>query len=135
MTQANAAYSVKNWARKTWHDQPAVEAAGARLFRTEMSYTYKGDIEGESTIQYLIAENGDRKGSFVALEKVTGSVSGMSGSFVFQHTGTFDNGMVKDTLAVVAGSGTGELSGLRGQATVGFDQHQESYPITLEYKL
>jgi hypothetical protein len=134
MTQANATFSAKKWARKAWDGMPA-EITGGQLSRIEISYTYQGDIEGEATVQYLIVDNGNNKGSFVALEKVTGSVGGRSGSFVFQHTGTFDNGNIKGTLAVIPGSGTDDLSGLRGQATIEVAKHLETYPITLEYEL
>jgi hypothetical protein len=134
MTQANAAFSVKNWARKAWDGEPA-EVTGAKLFRIEMIHIYKGDIEGEGTIQYLLTQNEDGKGNFVALEKVTGSVGGRSGSFVFQRVGAFDNGRVKQTLIVMPGSGTGDLSGLSGQITFEHDQHQESYSIPFDYEL
>jgi hypothetical protein len=99
-----------------------------------MIHLYNGDIEGEATIQYLVSQNGDGKGNFVALEKVTGSVGSRSGSFVFQRIGTFDNGKIKETLTVMPGSGTDELNGLSGQATFEGDQHQERYPITFDYE-
>ena len=135
MTQVNAVYSVKSWDRKPWDSKPAAEVTGAHLARVEMIHTYEGDIEGEAIIQYLFADNGDGKGGFVALEKVTGSVGGRSGSFVFQRTGTFDNGTIKEILVVVPGSGTGDLSGLSGQGTFEGDQHRENYPITFDYEL
>jgi YHS domain-containing protein len=130
MTQANAAYSVKDWDMKPWDGKSAAEVTGAKLFRVEMSHIYEGDIEGEGIVQYLATQNG-----FVALEKVIGSVGGRSGSFVFQRTGTFDNGRIKQTLTVIPGSGTGDLRGLSGQVTIEHDQHQESYPITFDYEV
>jgi hypothetical protein len=135
MPQANATRSVKDWRRRAWDDTPATEVTGAKLFRIAMSHTYAGAIEGEGNIQYLAADNRDGKGGFVALEKVTGSVSGKSGSFVLQQTGTVDNGVIQVTLIVVPGLGTGDLSSLSGQATIECKQHQESYPIVFEYEL
>ena len=74
----------------------------------------------------------DGSASFVGLERVVGSVGGRSGSFVFQHTGTFKGGVATVTLMVVPGSGTGDLHGLSGKGgfTVG---HQGPYSITLDY--
>ena len=135
MAQVIATYSVKKWARKAWGDQPAAEVTGAKLFRIEMSHIYTGHIEGEAAVQYLVTQNEAGKGNFVALEKVTGRVGGRSGSFVLQRIGAFDNGKVKQTLVVMPGSGTGDLSGLSGQATFEGDQHQESYPITFHYEV
>ncbi len=135
MPQTNAMYSVKSWDRKPWDSKPTGEVTDAKLARVEMIHVYKGGIEGEGTIQYLLADHADGKGGFVALEKVTGRVGGRSGSFVFQLTGTFDNGTIKEILVVVPGSGTDDLRDLSGQATFAGDQHQESYPIILDYAL
>jgi len=70
--------------------------------------------------------------SFTGLERVTGSIGGRSGSFVLQHTGTFEDGVAKVTLAVVPGSGTGDLRGLKGEG--GFSVgHQPPFAVTLDY--
>ncbi|GHO97135.1 hypothetical protein KSF_071830 [Reticulibacter mediterranei] len=131
MTQANTTRSVKDWHRKTWHDK--TEMPGTNLFRVEILHRYEGVIEGEGSIQYLIAENKNLTGGTIALEKVTGSVDGKSGSFVFQQIGTFDHGKLKMTLTVLPGSGTDQLKGLRGQATLDSDLHQEVYTIPFDY--
>jgi len=132
MAQANATYAVKSWNRRRWEGD-LTEVGGAHLFRLQMHNIYQGDIEGEGSVQYLITQNADGTGSFVALEKVIGSVGGRSGSFVFRHVGTFDNGQITETLTVTPGSGTGDLSGLSGQAVFEGDQHQERYPIMFDY--
>lgn len=68
----------------------------------------------------------------MGLEHVVGRIGGRSGSFVLQHSGTFQAGTAKATWSVVAGSGTGELHSLRGEG--GFASgHQERYPMTLDY--
>jgi hypothetical protein len=74
----------------------------------------------------------DGSASFVGLERIVGRVGNRSGSFVLQHTGTFEGGTAKAAWIVVPGSGTGELRGLRGAG--GFaSAHAEHYAITLEY--
>ena len=70
--------------------------------------------------------------SFMGLERVTGSIGGRSGSFVLQHTGTFEDGVAKVTLSVVSGSGTLDLRGMKGEG--GFSVgHQPPYAMTLDY--
>ncbi|MGH2558154.1 MAG: DUF3224 domain-containing protein [Thermomicrobiales bacterium] len=68
-------------------------------------------------------------------ERVTGRVGERSGSFVLQHRGTWDKGVVKAEWIVVPGTATGELSGLRGDG--GYLWHGEhsnrTTPYTLEY--
>ena len=68
------------------------------------------------------------------LERVVGHVAGKAGSFVLQRTGTFENGVAKETYIVVPGSGTGELRDLRGEgeSAVG---HGTEHPFTLHYAL
>jgi len=131
VTQANTTRSVKDWQRKTWHNK--TEVPGTNLFRVEIFHRYEGVIEGEGSIQYLIAENKNLTGSTIALEKVTGSVDGRSGTFVFQQIGTFDHGKLNMTLTVLPGSGTDQLSGLCGQAQLVSELHQEIYSIPFEY--
>jgi hypothetical protein len=133
MTQAQAHYAVKDWHRRKWDDQP--KTPGAHVFRIELISAYTGDIEAESSFQILITQNEDGTGNLVGLEKVTGSVHGKSGSFVFQHTGTFDNGKIHETLLVMPGSGTGELAGISGQVAIALDEHGESFPVTFDYQI
>jgi Protein of unknown function (DUF3224) len=56
------------------------------------------------------------KGSagYVAIERVTGTLHGRAGSFVFQHSGTMNRGAQQLSIRVVPGSGTGGLSGIEG---------------------
>lgn len=63
---------------------------------------------------------------------LTGSLGSRSGSRVFEHRGTFENGVATVKLVVVPGSGTGDLGGLQGvgEFAVG---HQPPYCLTLDY--
>jgi hypothetical protein len=135
MAQASAVYSTKNWDRKAWGSDAIASDSSVRLGRIEMTHTFEGDIEGEGTLQYLFAHNKDSTGGFVGLEKVTGTIHGKSGSFVLQYIGTAINDRLQQTLIVVPGSGTGELTGLRGQATMDCDLHLDRYALILEYSI
>jgi hypothetical protein len=133
MKRANATLSVINWNRSWLDEQPSVGDSGAELFQMEVKVQYHGELEGEGIIHYLFADNPDRKGSFVGLEKVTGSVAGRSGSFIFQHTGTFDNDHIVDTLIVLPGSGDGSLQGISGTVLFDIPNHMETYPFTFYF--
>ena len=78
-----------------------------------------GDITGEGAARMLQTLRADGSASFVALERVVAKLDGRHGSFVLQDEGTLTGNRVKGTWFVVAGSGTGELAGLRGEG--GFD--------------
>lgn len=83
-------------------------------------------------MEYLVTYGEDGSASSVVMERVVGRVGYRSGSFVLQHSGTFGGGIAKASLFVVPCSGTGELSGLRGEG--GFASgHAQEYAITLNY--
>ena len=75
----------------------------------------------------------DNSGSFVGLERVSGRVGGRSGSFVLQHTGTFDKTDVNGTFFVVPQSGTGELVNLHGEGSISLSGHAERYPMVFNF--
>ena len=129
-TRATGTFEVKTWDEKPYDES----GGGAKLTRARVTKSFHGDIEGEGTLEYLMAYREDGSASFVGLERVVGQVGGRSGSFVLQHGGTFEGGMAKATWFVVRGSGTGDLRGLRGEG--GFAAaHQQHYPMTLDYHI
>lgn len=125
---ATATFEVKAWEEKPYDEIDE----GPKLTRASVTKSFSGDIEGEGTVEYLMIHRDDGSASFVGLERVIGRVGDRSGSFVLQHTGTFEGGTAKTTWFVVPGSGTGDLRGLRGEG--GFaSAHAERYSITLDY--
>jgi hypothetical protein len=80
-----------------------------------ISETFAGDLEGESTVWALQVLHDDRSASMVSVQRVCGTLGGRRGSFVLQGSETVENGEIKATWFVVPGSGTGDLSGLRGE--------------------
>ncbi len=126
--RATATFQVKSWDEKPYDEIDE----GPKLTRASVTKSFRGDIEGEGTLEYLMIHRDDGSASFVGLERVVGRVGDRSGSFVLQHSGTFEGGTAKATWFVVPGSGTGDLRGLRGEG--GFaSAHADDYAITLEY--
>jgi hypothetical protein len=80
---------------------------------------YHGDLEATGKGQMLTAGT-DVKGSgaYVAIERVTGTLRGRTGSFVLQHSGTMTKGVPKLTINVVPDSGTGQLVGIDGKMNI-----------------
>ena len=50
-----------------------------------MTKTLTGDIEGESSTEYLMMYRSDGSAAFVGLERVIGRVAGKAGSFVLKY--------------------------------------------------
>jgi hypothetical protein len=89
------------------------------LGRMTIDKQLHGDLEGSSKGQMLTGMT-EVKGSagYVAIERVTGTLKGRSGSFILQHTGTMNRSVPQLTITVVPDSGTGQLTGLAGTFTV-----------------
>ncbi len=127
--------ATTTFAMKSWDEKPYAEMEGGRkLTRASVVYTYTGDIEGEGTVEYLMVYGPNGSGHYVGLERVEGKVGGRSGSFVIQHTGTFEAHSVSDTWFITPESGTGDLQGLTGRGEFSISG-QGPFPITFEYDL
>ena len=105
------------------------------LSKAEVSYRYSGEIEGTSTLVYLIAYKADAA-PVLGLERFTGSIGGHEGSCVFRHVGSQDAGSVSARVEVVPGMGTGGLEGLVGEAELSIGGHSDDgYELVLSYDL
>jgi hypothetical protein len=102
--------------------------ASARLMGDK---TFAGDLVGTSKGEMWTADTGV-KGSagYVAIEKVSGSVRGRSGTFTVLHQGTMKGGGGFDMrLVVVPDSGTGELTGLSGSMSIVIEGGKHFYEL------
>jgi hypothetical protein len=89
---------------------------------------FHGDLEASSRGQMLSVRTAvDGSAGYVAMEVVSGSLQGHSGSFVFQHSGAMTRGVPQLTLTVVPDSGTGELAGLAGQMAIQIEDGKHTY--------
>jgi hypothetical protein len=69
----------------------------------------------------MLAIGGDGGwGVYVAIERVTGTLHGRSGSFVLYHNGTMTPAGQRLEVTVAPESGTGELAGLTGKMAISF---------------
>lgn len=103
--------------------------------RAQVGYAYTGDVEGTSTLVYLIAYKAGAA-PVVGMERFEGSIDGHEGSCVFQHLGSQDAGSVSAHLEVVPGMGTGGLENLRGEAELSIAGHSDDgYELVLCYDL
>jgi hypothetical protein len=111
------------------------DSAGGAFMRLFLDKEYHGDLAGTSTGHMLGAETAV-KGSagYVALEKVTGTLMGRSGTFILQHAGHMAAGVMTMKARVIPDSGTEGLVGLAGELTISITggQHFYSFQYTLE---
>ena len=129
-TVANSRFAITSWDEKPYSEGPDLP----KLTRAAVTRTFTGDIAGDAHLEYLMMYRSDGSATFIGLERIVGHVAGKAGSFVLQHTGTFENGVAKGSYFVIPGSGTGELRGLRGEGTSAVG-HGLEHPLALTYAL
>ena len=127
---ANARFAIKGWDEKPYSEGQGLP----KLTRAAVAKTFTGDITGEGHVEYLMMYRSDGSATLIGFERVVGSLAGRAGSFVLQRTGVFESGLAKESYAVVPGSGTGELQGLRGEGTTAVG-HGMEHPFTMNYEL
>jgi hypothetical protein len=91
------------------------QGEGPALIELHLSETFTGDMEGTSPVRALQLLRDDKSASLVSLQRFSGKLGGRLGSFVLQGSETVEAGRIKATWFVVPGSGTAQLSGLRGE--------------------
>jgi hypothetical protein len=128
-SRANGLFEVK------MSPAPLADAgADVTLGRMLIDKTFSGDLVGTSKGEMLMAGTAV-KGSagYVAIERVTGTLGGRSGSFVLQHSGTMNRGAPQLSVSVVPDSGTGQLAGLSGALAIiiADGQHRYEFDYTL----
>jgi hypothetical protein len=112
--------------------RPYDQTTSPALIEIRLSETFAGDLDGESPVRALQVLRDDRSASMVSVQRFRGRLGGRQGTFVLQGSQIVANGRITATWFVVPGSGTGELSGLRGEG--GFEgQFGQGSDGTLDY--
>jgi hypothetical protein len=80
---------------------------------------FHGDLDATSQGEMLSAMSAvEGSAGYVAIERVSGTLHGRSGSFVLQHNATMTRGAPYLNIIVVPDSGTGDLVGLTGSMNI-----------------
>ncbi len=116
-TTITAPFEITGW-DATPYDEPA---EGPTLSRVTVRKRFSGPLEGTSVAERLIADGAGGR-SYKASECAEGTLEGRRGTFVLQHGGVDDTVAEPHTFGhVVPGSGTGELTRLRGDVQFAHD--------------
>jgi hypothetical protein len=109
-------------------------AEGAPLGRMTIEKQWHGDLDGVSKGEMLTAGS-NVKGSagYVAVERFSGTLHGLTGTFALMHMGVMTRGAPQLTIMVVPDSGTGQLVGLTGTLMINIADGKHSYD--LEYSI
>ena len=108
---------------------PQDDGPDAPVGRMTIDKQFHGDLAGTSKGQMLMSSSPSVNGSagYVAIERVTGTLNGRSGSFYLQHSATMTRGVGELTITVIPDSGTDELTGLQGKMNIIIADGKHSY--------
>ena len=112
--RATGHFEVKLAPLETYNRDP-----DASLGRMSLDKVFAGDLQATSKGEMLSAGS-PQSGSagYVAIERVSGTLHGRSGSFVLQHNATMTRGAPYLNIIVVPDSATGDLVGLTGSMNI-----------------
>jgi len=106
---------------------------GVSLARASFDKRFSGALEAEGKVQMMSCRTPvEGSAVYVALERVTGTLLGKRGSFVFQHTASMKGGASSLVVVVAPDSGTGELKGLSGRLDIQIVDGQHRYSFDFE---
>ena len=107
---------------------------GSPLGRMAIDKQFHGDLEATSKGEMLTAGTAIKNSAgYVAIERVTGTLAGRTGTFALQHNATMTRGEGALNIVVVPDSGTGELTGLAGSMQIEIANGAHRY--VFEYEL
>ena len=118
ITRASGTFEVKLNPLTT--DAPGVA-------RYALDKVFSGDLQATSKGEMLANGTAEGFGVYVAVEVVTGTLNGRSGSFALHHNGVMDGGAPTLNVRVVPGSGTGDLAGITGTFNIILDGGKHAY--------
>lgn len=122
--------AVTTRATGTFEVQLAPQETASALGRLSIDKQFHGDLEGTSRGEMLAFRSSvDGSAGYVAMEQVTGTLHGRSGTFVLQHTGVMNRGAPGLVITVVPDSGTGGLAGLSGTMNIIIEGGKHSYEL------
>jgi Protein of unknown function (DUF3224) len=126
-------HATSSFTIDSWNEQVVLDENG-KLVRTSITKTFSGDIRGTSVAEMIMAHAGGESAAYCGFERLTVTLDGKAGTFLVHHNATRWKGGGEATWTVMASSGTGELTGLRGTAKI--DRHEDgSHRFSLAYDL
>jgi hypothetical protein len=119
-------------------EEPSAIGKEGGVGRMTIDKVLSGDLAGTSKGEMLTSQT-ESTGAmgYVAVETVTATLDGRSGTFVFLHNATMNKSDPKSAtlnITVVPGSGTGGLAGIGGTFTISIDGAGK-HTYTFDYEL
>jgi Protein of unknown function (DUF3224) len=129
-SQAKGAFILDSWDT----EEPFDDRDGTQRARVHLTKTFSGDLIGVSDADLITVGTTAGPAAYVAIERFEGTVAGKKGGFVLQHSAGGAGGVPWLVWKIVEGTGTGELSGIRGEGEI-VRADDGSHTYVLDYEL
>lgn len=114
-------------------EPPSFEGEGVTIGRATFDKTFSGPLAATGRVEFVSVRAGD-VAAYVAIERIAGTLDGRTGSFVVTHQARADKSGQSLKVEVVAGSGRGELAGLRGTITIAIIERVHHYTFDYSFE-
>lgn len=111
-------------------DNDPTEFPGGKLIHARWTKVLTGEIRGTGVVHLLMLQQSGGPGAYVGIEHYDVEVKGRRGTFLLLHAATMNGSEHQTSWTIVAGSGTGELTGITGTAEITLD-----HELILRYTL
>jgi hypothetical protein len=109
------AQRATGWINVTSYDSKPRDETLPAISEINIVEEFTGDLIGIGTVRFHLFQPENGSAHFAGMERFVGVLGGRTGSFVFRNSGTLENGQVTAEWLVIPGSGTGDLTALRGK--------------------
>jgi hypothetical protein len=113
MPTAKGSFQVLSGDEDTYEERDG----GGRLAHASGEQAFSGDITGDGSVHWLSLYREDKSARLIGLQRINGTVDGRTGTFVIEATSDHTGQSSSGSWAIVEGSGTGELEGIRGHGS------------------
>lgn len=118
---------------KTTPAGEATKVGETSLGKFLVQKVFSGDLQGTSEFHMHTAGSDSGAAAYVAIEVVTGTLNGKTGSFALMHSGTMTKTSQQLIITIAPELATGELKGIEGKFTINVVNKEHFY--VMEYSM
>jgi hypothetical protein len=103
------------------------------LMHLKFEKKFEGALNASGLVSMMGMMNKDiGSGGYVAIEKVSGILDSKTGTFFLQHSSSMNKGSSKQSISVVPDSGSGDLTGIKGDMKIDIMDGRHFYTFSYE---
>jgi hypothetical protein len=116
-----------------WEEKTTAEfEGGLKITQTTSKQYLAGDMDAVGTVNYVTFYHADGTCTYVGITHLEATLDGKKGAFVVRSTGRWEVDTARESWAILPGTGTGELAGIKGEGGFAM-KHGASGKWTLDY--